>query len=163
MLTELAKVSSISGNQVWVEAVAKTQCQGCSAKTSCGQGLLQRLHPRRNTAIPVKVQRPDLLTGLKAGDAVLVGLEEGLILKLTLLLYCLPLAGLLLGVVVGAALGLTEPWILLWGLLGMFAAVAPARGLSSGRARISRYQPVLLSRQGQPGFYGDNDGQIYQS
>ena len=84
------------------------------------------------------------------GDSVVVGLDEGLLQRGSLLLYALPLGGLLLGALLGERLFLrlglaTELGAVLAGLLGLIGALLFVRRTSQ-HGRGHPQQGVRLLR-----------------
>lgn len=95
MIEELAVVAKIENNQVWVQAGANKGCGGCQQKSSCSTSVLDKLTRKREVAVDSEIE-------LKAGDEVVIGIEEGVLIKASLLLYLIPLLAM------GLAGGLTQ-------------------------------------------------------
>jgi sigma-E factor negative regulatory protein RseC len=95
----------------------------------------------------------------KAGDRVLIGIDEGYLQKTTLLLYLVPLLGLLLGAIFGAYLGGlpgslfgSELMSILFCLLGLSVGLwvtsrttANDSGRSAQAVRLLRIEPASLA------------------
>lgn len=145
MIEEAARVIGLHGDLAEVATQRQTACGGCAAKTGCGTSLIAAWLDR---GPPVFLIRNDI--GAAPGDEVIIGLDEGRLQRGTLLLYALPLAGLLLGAVVGewafARLGLAaELGAVLTGLLGLVAALFQVRRVTGGEA-LGRDAGVRLLR-----------------
>lgn len=100
MIEELAIVAKIENNEVWVETRATKGCSGCLQKNGCSTSVLDKLIRKKAVAVDCDID-------LKAGDEVLVGIEEGVLIRASLLLYLLPLLAMVLGG--GLAQGLIAP------------------------------------------------------
>ena len=115
------------------EIIVKKQsaCGACEVRSGCGTSLLANWLPRRRLVFHLKND-----IGAKPGDTVVLGLDETLLQRGSLLLYALPVAGLLMGAVAGEAffplLGLSaELGAVLTGLFGVTAALAQVRRIAS--------------------------------
>ena len=130
MIEEKARVVALDGKIAEVVAERHTACGSCSAKTGCGTSLLATWLPNRRLVLRV---RNDI--DAQIGDTVILGLEEGRFQKGSLLLYALPLGGLLLGAIGGERLffllGLSsELGSVLFGLLGLTGALIAVKHFS---------------------------------
>ena len=133
MIEEQARVSSVHRDQAEIVVERQTACGTCSAKSGCGTSLLATWLPRRRLVFRLRNE-----IGARPGDTVMVGLDEGQLQRGSLLLYALPLGGLILGAVGGEALfaliGMpTELGAVLLGLLGLAAALGFVAYISSAR------------------------------
>ncbi|OHC63453.1 MAG: hypothetical protein A2045_04735 [Rhodocyclales bacterium GWA2_65_20] len=107
-----AVVTAVEGEFALIEvATTASACGSCGAKSHCGTAPPG---PRRY-AVRNRV-------GVRAGDAVIVAVPEGAVLKAAMLSYLMPL----LFVIGGAAAG-TE-----WGGEGLPAVAGAAMGLMAG-------------------------------
>ena len=84
MIEENAIVAKIEHNQVWVESKPKQGCGGCLQKSSCSTSVLDKFIKKRSIAVDCDIE-------IKAGDEVVIGISEGVLIKASLLLYMLPL------------------------------------------------------------------------
>ncbi len=115
MIEERARVVSVNGGEVWVETVRSSACGACSAKSGCGQELMHKLGGNR--ALHIKIHYSG---SVKPGDQVVLGLEEGVFLKSSLLIYGLPLFTFILAIIGGdLLLQWSELWVAAAGLLGL--------------------------------------------
>jgi sigma-E factor negative regulatory protein RseC len=90
MIEESAVVVKIEHHQVWVEAASNSACGACQQKSSCTTNALGNLLDKR--AVPA-----DSAIRLVAGDKVMVAIDEGLLIRASLLLYVVPLMALFAG------------------------------------------------------------------
>lgn len=140
MLEEEGRVVAVEAGAVWVETRRSSTCSGCSAKNGCGQGLLDRLgvHERRGLIRAVSQQ------SVRVGDAVMLGIEERVLLRGALLVYLFPLLMLLAASVLAAQWPVSEPWVVLAGLGGFGASWLIVRLRSRCVAHDPNLQPVVL-------------------
>ena len=99
VIEEQGSVISGDGDFVVVSVERQSACGSCSAKAGCGTSLLADWFPRRRLTL-----RLPNTVGAKPGEAVVLGLDEARFQTASLLLYALPLAGLLLGAIAGESL-----------------------------------------------------------
>ncbi|BBL70055.1 SoxR reducing system RseC family protein [Methylogaea oryzae] len=141
MLEEQVTVTAVDGATAWVEA-AVSPCGGCSQV--CSSALLQK-HLGKNRA-PLAVRSPLLL---KPGDRVVIGIDERALLWGSLLVYVLPLCGLLAGAVLAESLAVGWGGIADWpaplgGVFGFAVSVVAVKKLPKlGAAAL---QPVVLRK-----------------
>jgi len=94
---------------------------------------------------------------VQPGDAVMVGLAEGALLRGALLVYLLPLALLLAGALLGQAAfaGAGEEPVILSGATGLGLGFLAARVLSRRWRGDARFQPVVVRRLNAGSAPGD--------
>ncbi|QSX30821.1 SoxR reducing system RseC family protein [Shewanella cyperi] len=147
MMEELARVVAIEP-EGWVqlEVELKSACGHCSASDNCGTSAVAK-------AFAPKHQRFSIHTDVtcQAGDMVRLGLPESVLLKAAALVYLLPLAGLLLGAVLGQSLGAftslgSDGTAIVLGLAGAAATWWLGKRLATRLESDS--QPIILARLG---------------
>lgn len=136
MIEEQARVVRLDGDLAEILIQKQSACGPCTAKSGCGTSLLANWFPQRRLTL-----RLNNHINAQAGDMVVLGLDEATLQRSSLMLYALPLAGLLLAAIAGewafGFLGLPkELGAVLSGLLGLIAALLYVRGKS--RAIIRR-------------------------
>ena len=140
LITERARVLRVNGNTAWVHCESQAGCARCAAGEGCGAGLFAKLLRGRLQELPVNV--PSELVGqVGPGDAVLLGLPVSAVQDASLLLYGVPLAGLLVGAVAGGQLS-GDPGAFIGAVAGLGGGLWFAR--QRGAAVGERLEPVLL-------------------
>lgn len=151
MIEEQARVLAVRTGTATLAIERQSACGSCNASGGCGTALLANWFPKRQLTLQV-----DDALGVSAGDLVVVGLDDGLLQKVALKLYALPLLGLLggavIGQLIGGRLGLPpELASILLGLLGTIVALLYlGKGSSSAGARQN--SDVRLLRVVKHGF-----------
>ena len=123
-------VKEKKGDQLRVCFERPEACEGCKG---CSQGLM----PKK-----------ELLTVFgqaEVGDLVDVNMPEAQTLKASLLAYALPLALLLAGLGIGAALRLPDGWMLVCALAGLLAGALLARGIDLRLRRQPKWRPSVVN------------------
>ncbi len=95
MITEHGRIVDVGQAHVWVETEQQSSCGRCAVRSGCGQGLLNRFASQ-----PMKIQATvpqTLANGFKKGDWIELGIADQAVLVSSLVMYGVPLAGLLLG------------------------------------------------------------------
>ncbi len=145
MIEQTATVVRTEGPLAWVEAERESSCGQCAARKGCGTAVLANVLGRRSARMralnPVEA-RP--------GERVVIGLEEGALLRGALAVYLLPLLTLIGGAMLGAPYG--DGAAVAGGLGGFLLGLAGVRRFSRRIARDPRYQPVILRRVQAAGF-----------
>ncbi|MFA5982744.1 MAG: SoxR reducing system RseC family protein [Methylococcaceae bacterium] len=90
MIEEVAVVAKVENGQVWVQAAQNSGCGGCQQKTTCATSALSGIIKKKPVVASSAFE-------LKAGDEVLVAVDESVLLGASFLLYFMPLLGLFLG------------------------------------------------------------------
>lgn len=147
MIEEKATVVSTEGRVAWVETQRRTVCGSCSANKGCGTATLSKVLGQKRTQVRVLNE-----FGARPGENVIIGLEEGAMLKGSLVLYALPLLMLFGGVMFGAVLAegfgfhYTEGWRIAFALIGLVAGFYAVRRFSNRISDDKRFQAVVLRR-----------------
>lgn len=143
MLEARARVVAVENGLAWVERPRQSACGSCATKGHCGTALLgDALVGGQVSRIAVR----DTL-GVQAGDEVILGLPEEGMLRASLLLYGLPLLGLVGGLALFQPAG--EGWALFAGMLGLTAGLVLLRPLSR-RIATRQAEPCILARIASP-------------
>ncbi len=145
MIEQTGRVVACEGEYAWVETERQSSCGSCAAK-GCGTGALSKVLGRRSQTIRV-------LNSIEAreGELVVLGIQEGALLRGSVAVYIVPLIAMLAGGLVGEALGplwgiSTEVGAFVLAAAGFVLALAWLRRFNRWAATDSRYQPVTLRR-----------------
>ena len=146
MIEEEGVVREVEGEYARVETIRKTSCGSCNVKGTCGTSLIASVFPQRTALL--KVANPE---GAKIGDRVVLGLDESLLQRTSVLVYGLPMLTFIGGSVLGHYIFATELMSILGGLSGLLAGLfvvrlrtANVRKLTQSEARILRKQSISV-------------------
>ena len=132
MLTETARVIQRDGKRVELELQRGSACGHCELSQGCGTGALGRLLGKRSRPLVIETDQD-----CRAGDLVVLAIPEGALVSASLLLYGLPLLGLLLAGLVAMSFALVEWQVVVIAGCGLFVgcrlAARLARGIEIGR------------------------------
>lgn len=121
-----------------VKTQRQSACQSCELKSGCGQGLLNQLSNSKGLVIDLE----NRIHAVK-GDIVLLSLPDEGLVSAALLMFILPLVGLMSGGSLGASLGASEPIIALCGLVGFVLGLVFVRFISVRREHDPRFKPIM--------------------
>lgn len=116
MIEQTATVVSIDDEQIWLDVERQSSCSGCKLRNGCGTGLLSRHVGKRFSRLAVPRTE-----NVQVGEQVQVQIAEKELLSGALMMYLLPLAGLIGGA--GLVTMLSGPaWLEIASGLGGLAA-----------------------------------------
>lgn len=99
LLWQPATVVTAEPGRLVVSFQPLSQCQRCLSGQGCGAGVFGRLFPSRSTSLTLNDRH-----SFEPGERVRVGLRPAQLLRAALVLYGLPLAGFLTGLLLGQLL-----------------------------------------------------------
>lgn len=141
MLEEAALVTHVKGASISVRTVRKSACDSCQAEAGCGQKRITRLLIREAT--DMAIDNPEDLD-VQVGSQVLIGLNEGALVRASLILYLLPLVMMILAVLVSSLMFEQELLHILAAGAGLLTGFLCGRILSARLLSTGDYRPVLL-------------------
>jgi sigma-E factor negative regulatory protein RseC len=131
----------VTADESWatVRVQRQSTCGSCSARSGCGNGVLSEVLGRR-----VLELRLANAHGLRPGDRVTLGIRDRALVSGAMMMYLLPLFGLIAApTLLGALLsGLSEGWLIAAGVGGFVLGLMVVRRWL--RAQGQRFDPVLL-------------------
>ncbi|WP_456445619.1 SoxR reducing system RseC family protein [Thiolapillus sp.] len=145
MLEEEGVVVGVSGDMAEVLTQKKSACGSCAAKNGCGTSLVESLFPQRSRTFQAANE-----ASAKEGDRVVLGLDETALQLASLLVYLVPILGLIAGAIFGTwlgtrtASGYAEMFSVLGGVGGFFVSLAVVRRYSISLSRKHNYQARIL-------------------
>lgn len=143
MICESGRVVSIESDWVWVETHQTTSCQSCSAKSGCGQSLINSVFSGKRHYI--KVAANGIKDTVHLHDEVEIAIPEHVMLKGSFIMYLLPLVFLIAGAVVGEhfTVGKGDLGAISGAIAGFCMAAVFIRWHSNKNSANPAYQPVL--------------------
>ena len=154
MITENATVVLIENNQTWIETQRKSACGQCSANKGCGTSVLSKV-------LGNKLSKMKAINKIDAqvGDEVVVGLNEGSLLKGAFIIYMLPLLFLFLFSFVGQLISQnlqihnSEILIIVFAVLGFYLGMQRVKFFSKSVEKNENYQPVILRKSNSSSMF----------
>lgn len=145
MIEEKAIVTGVEENLVTLQMQRQSVCSQCELGAGCGTGAIGRLLGHRSKPLTLSNKY-----NLKVGDKVVLGMPDKAFLIASLLIYGLPLLGLLAGGVLAQTLfGKSEMITILLALTGFTTGFIYSAVIA--RRRFSRqFNPLILDKNGEP-------------
>ncbi len=137
LICGIVRVVVVTDTKAWVESEAKSACGSCAMAKGCGTKVISGYFGKN--AAPFEMAND--FEGA-VGDRLEIGIENTAILKASALIYLLPLAGLVIGAILGAALNTSDIFSAGLGLIGLMAGFFLARHLSAATSIM----PVFLKK-----------------
>ncbi|MDJ0739006.1 MAG: SoxR reducing system RseC family protein [Gammaproteobacteria bacterium] len=147
MIEARARVVAVDSDLAEVTTLRQSACGSCDARNGCGTSLIAAWFPQRQLRFRLRNT-----IGAQPGDTVIVGLNEAMLQRTSLLLYGAPLLGLLAGALLGERIAgamtvASELGGVGGGLLGLTAGLAWVRAASRRHVRRRDVDTVRLLRQ----------------
>lgn len=136
-------MAEVHDGAVTVVAGAKQGCPTCAEGRGCAGGVLGRLANRKQRR--VRADNPEHLD-VRAGEAVLIGLDEQALVRGAALVYLMPLLAMIVAAVLAQWSGAGEGVTTLIGAAALVLAFALAARWQRAPDAARRYAPRLLRR-----------------
>lgn len=149
LLEGTARVVAVEGGIAWLEPEQTTACGGCKANKVCGVDPgSPRLKARRFSMPNVHE--------LRVGERVVVGVDEGTVLRASATLYGIPLLTMLAGgLIAQKAYGMGDLGAAAGTVAGLLLGLVVIRLLSARSAARGAHAPRFIRRVYGPGPGGD--------
>jgi sigma-E factor negative regulatory protein RseC len=143
MLETRARIIQIEGDKALIQASPGYGCEQCNGK-GCGSSKLSQLF----CSSPRQFQVENSINA-QAGDDVIIGVAEGVVLRGISLVYLLPLMLLLVGALIGSMWVNTpaqhDAYTAIGALLGLVVGFFMAKKISLRQTK-GYFQPYLVRR-----------------
>ena len=142
-MNELGQIVAVEKQGLWVETRRASTCNSCAAQKACGQGLMTKLMPGKEHYIWV-VADGDKLAASHVGDMVEVSVPDDVVLKASMIVYLVPLFGLIAGVLLGNNWQPGDPGAIAGGIIGLLFGLGLVRLHAKRVKHDCRVQPRML-------------------
>lgn len=137
-IQEEGVVVAVAADGVWIETQRQSGCQFCSSRGGCGVGIMQKALNRRQHRVRVHTDLP-----VKVGDHVQLLLPAAALVQASVLMYLLPLLGLIVGAMIGQSLLATDAGAIGGAVVGFAAVLLLIARQQNGLSRNGRYAPRI--------------------
>lgn len=146
MVEQEARVITVEGDQLMLEAEIKSSCQSCEVKSGCGTSVLSKWLGKKFTHFQAKNT-----VDARVGDQVVVGLSETALVHGSLAIYFLPLLGMISFALAADALlsqggGAQDLMVALSGFAGFGVALVLCRRYLANERLKRELTPVVLRK-----------------
>ncbi|MBC2729778.1 SoxR reducing system RseC family protein [Thiobacillus sp.] len=135
-----ARVLSVSGGKVWVEATSQQGCAACHSQSSCSVSGLGKFFSRNKPPVALSCDLP-----VRPGEELVLNMSEADLLRAGLLGYVLPTVLAVAGAVAASLFKLGDAAAVASMAAGFVAGLAVARGFSRA-PRIAVSQPAAFQQ-----------------
>ena len=145
MLEHNGKVVAATPASVLIETERRSACGHCSVGDRCGISVIAGLFKHRDNTV-----RLDNSMDLHAGDEVVIGIPERLLLRAALWAYMVPMLFMITFALIVAAAGHTDLYVFLASVAGLFnglylARVVHSRKMSGGIVLLRKSDPATAT------------------
>lgn len=142
-VAETGVVVACDGNTAWVKTIQRSSCATCQARHGCGQSSLQAWFERSDViAVSIVDDAPTV------GESVSLSVASNALAKASMLVYLVPLLGLLAGLFLANAVSGREGLAVLGAGLGFAVGCVAVRYFSEALKNNIDYVPRLERRLG---------------
>ena len=138
MLEETGTVLDVQNDRMWVETTARSSCSACGT-TSCSTSVISRLFGLRKNLLEMKHSQD-----AKAGDRVIVGIPDHLLVRASVWAYLAPLAMMVALTLVANLMGASDGIQAISAAAGLIIGLGLVRYLVDHTARRKQFEPQLV-------------------
>lgn len=145
MIEEKAIVTGVVDDLAMIQMQRQSACSHCELSRGCGTGALGRLLGHRSRPLTISNKY-----NFRTGDRLVIGMQDKAFLNASLLIYGLPLLGMMAGGLLAQWLfGKSEMVTIILAITGFACALAYSAYIA--RSRFSgQFNPVILKYNGEP-------------
>jgi sigma-E factor negative regulatory protein RseC len=145
MIEERAIVTGLDGDLAIIQMQRQSTCDHCELSSGCGTGAIGRLLGHRVKPLTISNKY-----NLKPGDSILLGMPDTAFLSASLLIYGLPLVGLIGGGIMADWIySRSELYVFIFAIIGFIAGLVISDQIAT--KRFSRqFNPRILEVSGEP-------------
>ncbi len=146
MIEEQAEVVEIIGDQLVLQAQTQSACGSCSASKGCGTSVLSKVVGRKFTRFQAENN-----IDAAVGDTVIVGISEDALLRGPVVMYVIPILGMLFFALAADALLETpvdyrDLAIAASGIMGLIFGSLISKWYFQRQTSKQRFAPVVLRK-----------------
>jgi len=145
MIEEQAQVIEIRGRQLILQAQTQSTCGSCAVNKSCGTSVLSKVVGRKFTQFQAENN-----IAAEVGDTVIVGIAEDALLKGSLVIYIIPIIGMLAFALVAdyllADIAVRDLFVAASGVAGLIFGSLLARQYFLQKNNAHQFAPVVLRK-----------------
>lgn len=146
MIEEQAQVVDIKEGRLILQAQTQSSCGSCEVSKGCGTSLLAKVVGRKFTHFQAENN-----INAKIGDTVVVGIAEDALLKGSVVMYVLPIFGMLIFALLADSFFLPDEYyrdlaIAACAVMGMVAGALISKWYFQRRSSAQLFSPVVLRK-----------------
>jgi len=141
MVSGIVRIVDTRGRMAWVESDNQSACGGCSLSKGCGTKALSGYFHKKMP--PLEIVND---FGGVTGERIEIGIYNSTILKVSALIYLMPLVGLIMGALTGESLGGGDLSSMIFGAVGFTFGYYISKSLYISKHLASSVIPVFLKK-----------------
>lgn len=146
MIEEQVQVIEVIDNQIVLQGETQSACGSCSANKGCGTSVLSKVVGRKFTHFQVENN-----INAEVGDTVIVGISEDALLKGSLVMYVIPILGMLVFALLAEhylqpTMDSRDLAIAVSGIFGLAGGALVSRWYFQLQSNTQRFKPVVLRK-----------------
>lgn len=146
MIEERAQVVEMRGDHLVLQAQTKSACGSCAASKGCGTSVLSKVVGRKFTQF-VAINSIEA----KVGDTVVVGISEDALLKGSVVMYVVPIIGMLVFALAAeyfldTFVEYRDLTVAVSGIFGLVSGSFISRWYFQRQSSVQRFAPVVLRK-----------------
>lgn len=141
MLEETGLVTKVEDNIAWVNTRSKLACSSCKVESTCGNGILEKYLSGR-----IFVSKVQNTISAKVGDQVVIAIPQASVTKAALVVYCIPLLGIICGALFGELGYGSEPVAIGASLVGLISGLFVIQIYNRKIGGNEHYMPKIVSK-----------------
>ncbi|NOQ87707.1 MAG: Fis family transcriptional regulator [Gammaproteobacteria bacterium] len=145
MIEEQAQVVEVRGDQLVLQAQTQSACGSCSASKGCGTSVLSKVVGRKFTRFQAENN-----IDAEVGDTVIVGISEDALLKGSVVMYVIPILGMLFFALAAdyllTAIDYRDLAISASGIMGLVFGSLMSRWYFQRQSSAQSFTPVVLRK-----------------
>lgn len=123
MLEQNGRVVRVTPTAVLIETERQTACGHCHVGEQCGTSVIAQLFRHRSNQLRLKKSLLQQGLELQAGDEVVIGIAENLLLRAALWAYMVPILSMLGFALLIEAAGHADIFVFLAAMVGLFSGL----------------------------------------
>lgn len=140
MLKEEGLVTQVMGNIATVITKNQLACSSCKVAESCGNGIVEKYLSGKTFTSQIKNR-----LNAQVGDTVIIQIPKSSITNASLIVYFIPLLGIMLFTVVASLLNQTENIIIMYSLIGLAFSLLVTKYYNQKVIKKELYLPKMVS------------------
>lgn len=140
MIEKKATVIALEGELAVLNVARQDSCGSCAAKSGCGTAVLSDVFGRES------VLRAYNKIGARSGDSVTVAIPEAVMLKVSFMMYTLPLLGMLGFAIAAQVLVASELVSIVAGVAGLACGLLVFRYYGLRTGQYAGNLPILIKQ-----------------
>ena len=145
MIEEQAQVIEIQGDQLILQAQTQSACGSCAVNKGCGTSVLSKVVGRKFTQFQAKNN-----IGAEVGDTVIVGIAEDALLRGSVVIYIMPIMGMLVFALIAdyylVEMAVRDLFIAASGVMGLVFGSLFAKQYFLRKSSANQFSPVVLRK-----------------